>query len=134
MDVIPKLKRESSFESSTTGTSSSDGDEAEFEPIPMELKAEFLSAVMSKKYEDALKLCDIMLRFDGDNELARQYRPILVEFIELDTDDESSDEDSDEDTDDEDSSDSEEEDDDELEQLADSIEQLRVQSGGPART
>ena len=48
----------------------------------MELKAEFLSAVMSKKYEDALKLCDIMLRFDSDNELAKEYRPVLVSYIE----------------------------------------------------
>ena len=48
----------------------------------MELKAEFLSAVMSKKYEDALKLCDIMLRFDAENDLAKEYRPVLVSYIE----------------------------------------------------
>ena len=48
----------------------------------MELKAEFLSAVMSKKYEEALKLCDIMLRFDAENDLAKEYRPVLVSYIE----------------------------------------------------
>ena len=107
---------------------------SQFEPIPMELKAEFLSAVMGKKYGDALKLCDIMLRFDADNELAKQYRPILVEYIELAGDSESSDEDSDEETDEDSSDDEERAEQEELEQLADSIEQLRVRSGGPART
>ena len=138
MDVIPKLKRESSFESSTSATSDSTEDEVtkilrnlvcrstevelrhlffcrdivfqklesfqrlifktdkrpwpdisslihtffQVESIPLELKAEFLSAVMSKKYEDALKLCDIMLRFDAENDLAKEYRPVLVSYIE----------------------------------------------------
>ena len=40
-----------------------------------------MKAVMTKKYADALKLCDIMLRFDSENELGRG--PVYVIYFKL---------------------------------------------------
>merc|ERR1712189_46561 len=129
MNIIPKLKRESSFESTS---SSSTDDAEEGESIPLALKAEFLTAVMSKDYAEALKLCDIMLRFDAEDNLAKDYRPVLAAYLEQESEEESESE-SEESESESESDDEVDEEDEAIDQLADSIEQMRVNSA-KART
>merc|ERR1711937_527519 len=87
------------------------GSEDEYK-VPVELKSEFIAAVIGRQYSDALQLCDYMLKYDPDSELANQYRPLLALAVEEQEDESSSEESSDESSEEEsseesDSSDSE---------------------------
>ncbi|XP_047480257.1 uncharacterized protein LOC125032909 [Penaeus chinensis] len=44
---------------------------------PVELLSEFLSAVMSKDYENALKLCQSILKYEPQNATAREFFPLI---------------------------------------------------------
>ncbi|KAM4024778.1 glutamate-rich protein 2 isoform 1-T1 [Anomaloglossus baeobatrachus] len=95
---------------------SSDEDESDDDGrAPMELLAEFISAVMEEDYEVAHKLCQMILLYEPDNPEAKEFSPLIEEMLKIElgqsTDDEDSD-DSDEETD-EDTCGDEDEDDDE---------------------
>merc|ERR1712062_743511 len=62
--------------------SESETSDSEEEDVPLELKSEFVAALMGRKYEEALKLCNIILKFDASHELALQYRPLLEQAVE----------------------------------------------------
>jgi len=76
------------------GTADSEGEapqEKPFEMIPLELKSEFVHNVITRKYKDALKLANIMLQFDPNSEIAKDYLPVLKERIAFDDEPESDD-------------------------------------------
>ena len=52
------------------------------EEVPLDLKSEFVAALMSKRYSDSLKLCQIMLKFDPGHKMALEYLPILIKMVE----------------------------------------------------
>merc|ERR1711941_254094 len=45
--------------------------------VPIELLSEFVSCIVDKKYTDSLKLCNFILLYDKDHELANKYSPLL---------------------------------------------------------
>lgn len=45
--------------------------------VPLQLLTEFLQCVMSKDWRNALKLCNYILMYDKDHEMANQYSPML---------------------------------------------------------
>ena len=55
-------------------TNSEDSDD---EGVPLQLLTEFLQCVMSKDWRNALKLCNYILMYDKDHEMANQYSPML---------------------------------------------------------
>jgi len=59
------------------------------ERIPLELKSEFVHNVIARKYKDALKLANIMLQFDPNSQIAKDYLPVLNERIAFDDEPES---------------------------------------------
>ncbi|KAI5614997.1 glutamate-rich protein 2 isoform X4 [Silurus asotus] len=107
-------------------TEARSNDEEEYEeeetadfPAPIELLAEFLKAVMEKKYTLAQKLCQMILIYEPDNPEAKSFLPLIEErlLIEeaqegLSSDKNTSDDDDDDDDDDEESSSGSEDDDD----------------------
>jgi hypothetical protein len=48
---------------------------------PLELVGTFLTCVMNQKYEAALILCQYVLRYEPENETAREFYPIIIEKI-----------------------------------------------------
>ncbi|KAK9879207.1 hypothetical protein WA026_004055 [Henosepilachna vigintioctopunctata] len=48
---------------------------------PTEFLAEFLSAVMMKEYENALKYCKLILQYEPNNATAKEFYPLIVEKI-----------------------------------------------------
>ncbi|KAG8432420.1 hypothetical protein GDO86_016899 [Hymenochirus boettgeri] len=50
---------------------------------PLELLAEFLQAVMAKKYKMAHKLCQMILMFEPENPQAKEFSPLLEKMVEL---------------------------------------------------
>ncbi|KAL0271808.1 UNVERIFIED_CONTAM: hypothetical protein PYX00_008792 [Menopon gallinae] len=50
---------------------------------PTEILAEFLSAIMLKQYETALKYCKIILNYEPNNSTAREFYPLILEKIEI---------------------------------------------------
>merc|ERR1712210_269198 len=54
------------------------------ERIPLELKSEFVHSVIARKYKDALKLAKIMVQFDPNSQIAKDYLPVLEERIAFD--------------------------------------------------
>ncbi|XP_038078780.1 probable serine/threonine-protein kinase ifkA isoform X2 [Patiria miniata] len=115
-----------------------DNEEDEEGKAPFQLLGEFLEAVMEEDYENAEKLCKMVLLYEPENAEAKQFQPLIEEMLKRereaqlwgsesededddadddddnsddgDDDDDSDDEDSDEDEDDEESSSEEEED------------------------
>merc|ERR1712062_50408 len=110
--------------------SESETSDSEEEDVPLELKSEFVAALMGRKYEEALKLCNIILKFDASHELALQYRPLLEQAVESVESESKSSSDSESSSFDSSESDSESE---EENDLAETFESKRVQSG-KART
>ncbi|MCJ8729214.1 hypothetical protein PDJAM_G00103510 [Pangasius djambal] len=106
-----------------TGRSSSEaesGDEEECEEgdedtdefrAPIELLAEFLKAVMEKKYTLAKKLCQMILIYEPENPEAKHFLPLIEERLLIEEaqegssgEDNTSDDDNDDDDDDDDES------------------------------
>ncbi|CAG9837509.1 unnamed protein product [Diabrotica balteata] len=50
---------------------------------PTEILAEFLSAVMLKDYETALKYCKIILQYEPNNSTAKEFYPLILEKLQL---------------------------------------------------
>ncbi|XP_022911966.1 uncharacterized protein [Onthophagus taurus] len=69
-------------------TSSSNEDLSEYtdadESIsaPTEFLAEFLSAVMLKDYETALKYCKLILQYEPNNVTAKEFYPLILEKLQ----------------------------------------------------
>lgn len=69
-------------------TSSSNEDLSEYtdadESIsaPTEFLAEFLSAVMLKDYETALKYCKLILQYEPNNATAKEFYPLILEKLQ----------------------------------------------------
>ena len=66
---------------------------------------------MSKKWEDAYKLCKFILIYEPDNKEANEYMPLIREKLEESDDDEDDDDDDDSDSDSDEEDDSDDEDD-----------------------
>ncbi|XP_057668983.1 acidic leucine-rich nuclear phosphoprotein 32 family member E isoform X1 [Diorhabda carinulata] len=70
-------------------TSSSNEDLSEYtdadESIsaPTEILAEFLSAVMLKDYETALKYCKLILQYEPNNSTAKEFYPLIIEKLQM---------------------------------------------------
>ncbi|XP_077128851.1 glutamate-rich protein 2 isoform X2 [Ranitomeya variabilis] len=89
---------------------------------PIELLAEFISAVMGEDYQVAQKLCRMILLYEPNNPEAVQFSPLIEEMLKIeqeessdDEDSEDSDEETDEETDEEDPSDTDDDDEDDEE-------------------
>ncbi|XP_017782353.1 PREDICTED: nucleoplasmin-like protein ANO39 [Nicrophorus vespilloides] len=84
-------------------TSSSNEDLSEYtdadESIsaPTEFLAEFLSAVMLKDYETALKYCKLILQYEPNNVTAKEFYPLILEKLQMMNDEEDANNESDED-------------------------------------
>ncbi|XP_072020758.1 uncharacterized protein [Amphiura filiformis] len=93
--------------------SSSDEDDTEDEDeepkAPIELLGEFVEAVMDEEWEDADKLCKMVLMYEPDNAEAKQFQPLIEEMLRREREEELYGSDSDENG----SSDEEESDEDE---------------------
>ncbi|XP_056392136.1 glutamate-rich protein 2 isoform X2 [Hyla sarda] len=90
---------------------STDEDESDDESgrAPIQLLAEFVTAVMDEDYQVAKKLCQMILIYEPENPEAKQFSPLIEEMLQIgmdeqqqssgDEDSEDSDEDTDEETD-----------------------------------
>ncbi|XP_067143333.1 glutamate-rich protein 2 isoform X2 [Centruroides vittatus] len=58
-------------------------DEDETVTAPIEVLAEFLSAVMSKDYKSALNYCRIILQYEPENKTAKEFLPLIEEKLKL---------------------------------------------------
>ncbi|XP_067230897.1 glutamate-rich protein 2 [Chanodichthys erythropterus] len=79
--------------------------------VPLELFAEFLQAVMTKNYQLAKKLCQMILIYEPQNSEAKSFLPLIEEKLLIETEDESDDDD--DESDEFDTSDDDDDDDDE---------------------
>ncbi|XP_059486604.1 uncharacterized protein LOC132203120 [Neocloeon triangulifer] len=61
---------------------------------PTEFLAEFLSAIMTKDYETALKYCKLILQYEPYNATAKELYPLIIEKIQLNCNNDESGEDS----------------------------------------
>merc|ERR1712048_1013471 len=57
------------------GSQKSEEDDEEI--VPLTLLTEFLQCVMSKDWRNALKLCNYILMYDKEHEMANNYSPML---------------------------------------------------------
>ncbi|XP_077055908.1 glutamate-rich protein 2 isoform X2 [Siphateles boraxobius] len=80
--------------------------------VPLELFAEFLQAVMTKNYQLAKKLCQMILIYEPQNSEAKSFLPLIEEKLLIEAEEESDDDDDEEfDTTDDDEDDVEDDDD-----------------------
>lgn len=82
--------------------------------VPLELFAEFLQAVMTKNYQLAKKLCQMILIYEPQNSEAKSFLPLIEEKLLIEAEEESDDDDDDDDefdTSDDDEDDVEDDDD-----------------------
>nr|XP_055069168.1 glutamate-rich protein 2 isoform X1 [Misgurnus anguillicaudatus] len=98
--------------------------------VPLELFAEFLQAVMTKNYQLAKKLCQMILIYEPQNSEAKNFLPLIEEKLLIETeeglknnDDESDTSDDDDDEEEDDSSDDEDVDDNESSDSCDTDEE-----------
>ncbi|XP_066985544.1 histone-lysine N-methyltransferase, H3 lysine-79 specific-like [Macrobrachium rosenbergii] len=108
----------SSYEGLSGGTSSEFFDARSSLSAPVELLSEFLSALMSRDYADALNLCQSILKYEPQNATALEFYPLLLTKIKQGKDDHpsTSDDDTNEDSDELDKDDDEEEEEEEEEE------------------
>nr|CAD7262118.1 unnamed protein product [Timema shepardi] len=59
-----------------------DADES-ISSAPTEFLAEFLSSLMMKDYETALKYCKLILQYEPHNATAKEFYPLILEKIQL---------------------------------------------------
>ncbi|XP_074652785.1 uncharacterized protein LOC141907112 isoform X2 [Tubulanus polymorphus] len=102
-------------EDETSSEEVEDDDDDEPVKAPTELIMEFLHFVMNEEFENAQKLCKLILVYEPDNKEANTFLPLIEEKLQLDeenSDNSDSDEDSgdDDDEDDDGESDNQEED------------------------
>ncbi|XP_050967448.1 glutamate-rich protein 2 [Labeo rohita] len=106
--------------------SEEDGNESAEGHVPLELFAEFLQAVMTKNYQLAKKLCQMILIYEPQNSEAKSFLPLIEEKLLIEADEESDDDD-DDDSDEYDTSDDDddyvEDDDDESSDSSDTEEE-----------
>ncbi|XP_058635449.1 glutamate-rich protein 2 isoform X2 [Onychostoma macrolepis] len=76
--------------------SEEDGNESAEGHVPLELFAEFLQAVMTKNYQLAKKLCQMILIYEPQNSEAKSFLPLIEEKLLIESDEESDDDDDDE--------------------------------------
>ncbi|XP_071957529.1 uncharacterized protein [Antedon mediterranea] len=125
-DFKPKtiVTQKASNEDADSDDSGDEVDEEE-KKAPIELLGEFLETVMEKDYENAQKLCQMILIYEPENKEAIEFKPLIDEELrkererqlwgsssEEESSDEDSDDDDDDETEDESDTDSDEEDDD----------------------
>ncbi|KAI7807551.1 putative glutamate-rich protein 2 [Triplophysa rosa] len=95
--------------------------------VPLELFAEFLGAVMTKNYQLAKKLCQMILIYEPQNSEAKSFLPLIEEKLLIESSDNDNDESDESDTSDEeeegDSSDDEDTDDNESSDSCDTDEE-----------
>ncbi|XP_051753009.1 glutamate-rich protein 2 isoform X2 [Ctenopharyngodon idella] len=94
--------------------------------VPLELFAEFLQAVMTKNYQLAKKLCQMILIYEPQNSEAKSFLPLIEEKLLIETEDESYDDDESDEfdtSDDDDDEDDVEDDDDESSDSSDTDEE-----------
>ncbi|XP_073707253.1 glutamate-rich protein 2 [Garra rufa] len=108
--------------------SEEDGNESAEGHVPLELFAEFLQALMTKNYQLAKKLCQMILIYEPQNSEAKSFLPLIEEKLLIEADEESDDDDDDDeseeyDTSDDDDDDVEDEDDDESSDSSDTDEE-----------
>uniref|UniRef100_A0A671SRM6 Glutamate-rich 2 n=1 Tax=Sinocyclocheilus anshuiensis TaxID=1608454 RepID=A0A671SRM6_9TELE len=75
--------------------SEEDGNESTEGHVPLELFAEFLQAMMTKNYQLAKKLCQMILIYEPQNSEAKSFLPLIEEKLligEIINDDDESDE------------------------------------------
>jgi len=112
----PEQTDEDSSESSDTESSDSDekspatsasaAEEATVAEAPVELKGEFLRAVMDEEYEKAKELCQKILLLEPDNKTCSEFHAVICEKMKQDEEEEDRDDSDDsEESDDEDESD-----------------------------
>ncbi|KAL1273355.1 hypothetical protein QQF64_029217 [Cirrhinus molitorella] len=92
--------------------SEEDGNESAEGHVPLELFAEFLQAVMTKNYQLAKKLCQMILIYEPQNSEAKNFLPLIEEKLLIEADEESDDDDESDDYDTSDDDDDVEDDDD----------------------
>uniref|UniRef100_A0A672M584 Glutamate-rich 2 n=1 Tax=Sinocyclocheilus grahami TaxID=75366 RepID=A0A672M584_SINGR len=73
--------------------SEEDGNESAEGHVPLELFAEFLQAVMTKNYQLAKKLCQMILIYEPQNSEAKSFLPLIEEKLLIEADEESDDDD-----------------------------------------
>ncbi|XP_063226501.1 uncharacterized protein LOC134533136 isoform X2 [Bacillus rossius redtenbacheri] len=79
----PGLAKTQTPRSSTEDLSEyTDADES-VSSAPTEFLAEFLSALMMKDYENALKYCKLILQYEPHNVTAKEFYPLIQEKIKL---------------------------------------------------
>ncbi|XP_056315202.1 glutamate-rich protein 2 [Danio aesculapii] len=93
-----------------------DENESDEGHVPLELFAEFLQAVMTKNYQLAKKLCQMILIYEPQNSEAKRFLPLIEEKLLIEADEESDDDDDDE----SDTSDDDEDDEDDDDESSDS--------------
>ncbi|XP_059426247.1 uncharacterized protein LOC132160623 isoform X2 [Carassius carassius] len=93
--------------------SEEDGNESAEGHVPLELFAEFLQAMMTRNYQLAKKLCQMILIYEPQNSEAKSFLPLIEEKLMIEADEESDDDESDDDESDE--SDTSDDDDDDVE-------------------
>ncbi|KAK7154794.1 hypothetical protein R3I93_009673 [Phoxinus phoxinus] len=91
--------------------------------VPLELFAEFLQAVMTKNYQLAKKLCQMILIYEPQNSEAKSFLPLIEEKLLIEAEEESDDEDDFDTSDDDDDEDDVEDDDDESTDSSDTDEE-----------
>ncbi|XP_048056199.1 glutamate-rich protein 2 isoform X2 [Megalobrama amblycephala] len=114
--VVPSAKDQDPHETQSEEEENESGEGH----VPLELFAEFLQAVMTKNYQLAKKLCQMILIYEPQNSEAKSFLPLIEEKLLIETEDESDDDDdesdefdtSDDDDDDDDDDDEDVEDDD----------------------
>ncbi|XP_016339380.1 LOW QUALITY PROTEIN: glutamate-rich protein 2-like [Sinocyclocheilus anshuiensis] len=95
--------------------SEEDGNESAEGHVPLELFAEFLQAVMTRNYQLAKKLCQMILIYEPEpqNSEAKSFLPLIEEKLLIEADEESDDDDESDESDTSDEDDDVEDDDDE---------------------
>ncbi|XP_016321449.1 glutamate-rich protein 2-like isoform X2 [Sinocyclocheilus anshuiensis] len=73
--------------------SEEDGNESTEGHVPLELFAEFLQAMMTKNYQLAKKLCQMILIYEPQNSEAKSFLPLIEEKLLIEADEESDDDD-----------------------------------------
>lgn len=78
-----KTKQEEKKEESSSSDEDSDEEEEE-KKAPNQLLMEFLECIYAKDYENAAKLCKMILIYEPDHPVALQFQPVIAEKIQLD--------------------------------------------------
>ncbi|XP_043097235.1 glutamate-rich protein 2 isoform X7 [Puntigrus tetrazona] len=92
----PQVELSASDRDPLEAQSEEDENESAEGHVPLELFAEFLQAVMTKNYQLAKKLCQMILIYEPQNSEAKSFLPLIEEKLLIEADEESDDDDDDE--------------------------------------